>query len=402
MLMENYTIRRHSMMIQVLWHKLKLWKTLTSGVVSVGLLFIATYNIAATPAVQRISQRNPPPEIIGFTLCPSDSLFPGAEIRIQVDVRRNGHHIDYFHWLVETGEGVITDGNGTSRITYQAPNSPGTYQIDVELEYEGTERVRGSATVEVVPEPTRVPTDSVAITINLRSGPSTDYTIIGYLLMGTEVKILGRNNAGNWFFIDSGSQQGWISGIAFQTTPVVMPTLPILTPSPSPTPSPPPTLLSAPTLIAPDDGSESGGTRPDLIWQWEGNVLDSDYYYEVSIWLEDQQDPIDVAWIQYPCYRYDQVPEGKEGQTWEFRWRVAVVKGKPGEKKQWSPVEPCSKWPTVSVWDPGLLTETGRISAISEQRLVKVIVEPPPIPGCPPGGCKETPEPPPRKSPPPR
>jgi hypothetical protein len=61
------------MMIQVLWHKLKLWKSLVSGIVPVGLLLAVTYNTAATPTVQQISQRNPPPEIIGFTLSPSDS-----------------------------------------------------------------------------------------------------------------------------------------------------------------------------------------------------------------------------------------------------------------------------------------------------------------------------------------
>jgi hypothetical protein len=354
-------------MLHTLWHNCGLWRMRTSGAILLGLLLVAAQCNSTPEPTPTPTVKADPPKIIGFTLNPPGSLFPETRISIQVNVSCNGHKIDHYWWVVGAGEGSIVNGNGEPLVTYQAPKTPGSYEVRVELEYKGGPTVKDSTMVEVIPEPTLTPTGTPTPTPTGTLTPTPTPTPTGTPT----------------------------STPTNTPTPTLTPT-PTVTPTPIPTPTPNPTLAPAPALNTPEDGFVSGGTRPDLIWHWEGSVLDSDYYYEVSIWLEDQQDPIDVAWVQYPCYRYDQVPEGKKGQTWEFQWRVAVVKGKPGEKKQWSPVEPCSKWPTVSVWDPGLLTETVRISAISEQRLVKVIVEPPITPGCPPGGCKETHGPPPR------
>lgn len=183
--------------------------------------------------------------------------------------------------------------------------------------------------------------------------------------------------------------------------PTVAPTEPPPSPAATDTPTTPPAppLASAPILLAPDDGIEVSGTRPDLLWWWDGDITaNGNYYFIVTIWLEDQRDPIDVAWVKYPCYRYDQIPEGKEGQTWEFRWRVTVVEGIPTDNKSWSPVETCGPWPhPVEVWNPGAVIR--RVAGESEVRSVKVVVEPPiSVDPCPPGGCKDDNEddPPPR------
>lgn len=346
------------MMIQVLWHKLKLWKSLASGIIPVGLLLIVTYNIAATPAVQQNLQSNPPPEIIGFTLCPPDLLFPGAIIRIQVDVKSNGHRIDKFHWLVETGEGVIIDGNGDSQITYQASKTPGTYQINVELEYEGLERVRGSTIVEVVPEAVVVAANG----LNLRFGPGIIYDPpIGYLRSGDILDIKGRIVSNEWIQVVPASNPemlGWVSAwdeyveinVEWDNIPIVeAPPLPTSTPTP-----PAPVLAHAPTLLKPPNGTYTAlRNRLDLEWMWDG-TLGPDDYYRVEIWnkYNNFSTPIDVAWVKALYYKYDQINEAYDR---EYLWRITVVRGKPVREKDWS----------HQVWEPG-----NQFELVSEESLI--------------------------------
>ena len=156
--------------------------------------------------------------------------------------------------------------------------------------------------------------------------------------------------------------------------------------TPTVTLTPTPTLAPAPVLLTPENDFLSNGERPDLIWGWGDVTQDYNYYYEVTIWLEDQTDPIDAAWVRYPCYRYDEVKEAEYGQTWRFRWSVSVVNGTPGSEKQWSPIQPCGPWVdnVIQVWNPGLSTSTLKISGISEQRWVTIVVDSPTSPGPPP------------------
>ena len=49
-----------------------------------------------------------------------------------------------------------------------------------------------------------------ADTLNVRTGPSTDYGKIGSLTGGTKVTVLGESNG--WYKIDYNGQEGWISG----------------------------------------------------------------------------------------------------------------------------------------------------------------------------------------------
>lgn len=363
-----------------------------------------------TPILNLIE--NSPPQITGFVL-PPDSVLTDAEINIQVNVDRNGHKIKDYQWTTSAGKASIIKGNGTTIITFQAPQSPGSYEVRVTLIYEGGSPVEDSTMVEVVLPPTPTPTHTSTSTptftpspthtpsatptsniryidkdINLREGPGENYPIIEFLFAKTGVEIIGRIVSGDWFHVDpTTSDEGWISALAFQT-PVVLTAIQIETPPPTPTPTLTPTLAPTPKLVEPENGFNSPGTRPGLTWEWGDIILSENYYYEVKIFLEDQSDPIDVAWLQIPCYRYDDVSEGKKDQTWKFYWEVAVVQGTHGTPKQWSPVNMCSQqWSNdIEVWDPGLITETIRISGVSEHRQVTVIVEPPATPGVPPGG----------------
>lgn len=58
-------------------------------------------------------------------------------------------------------------------------------------------------------------------TVNVRSGPSTQYDIIGQLNSGDEVRITGRSDEeSNWLRIDFGEKEGWV---AYFTVTVIGP-----------------------------------------------------------------------------------------------------------------------------------------------------------------------------------
>ena len=83
--------------------------------------------------------------------------------------------------------------------------------------------------------------------INVRSGPSTDYPIIGVLIAGQNVPALGRSEGGNWVQI---VYPGTPEGLAWVYSPLVTidGVLPIVEPPPTPTPRTTPTI--DPTLAA--------------------------------------------------------------------------------------------------------------------------------------------------------
>jgi hypothetical protein len=289
---------------------------------------------------------NMPPKIAGFDMMPSGPICPGMVVSIQVNVIRNEHEIEDFRWSVAENNGDILAGQGSPSIAYKAPVMTGTYDLGIQLVYDGGSLVQGSVTI-VVTEPTSTPTESSTSTPIVTNTPTPTATST--------------------------------------PTPTANP-MPTTTPTPTITPTP--TRTSSPTLVSPPNDFASHGARPDLIWDWSDITQDNNFYYEVTIWLENQEKPIDVAWVRYPCYRYDKVEEGEDDQTWRFRWSVSVVKGSPGLEKQWSPIQSCGRWSNnvIQVWDPGLITSTLQISGLSEQRWIAVVVDSPTTPGPPPGG----------------
>ena len=83
--------------------------------------------------------------------------------------------------------------------------------------------------------------------INVRSGPSTDYPIVGVRVMGQTAPALGRSVGGDWIKIAYPGVEG---GVAWVYAYIVTPsgTLPIVEPPPTPTPRVTPTI--DPTLAA--------------------------------------------------------------------------------------------------------------------------------------------------------
>ncbi|MFC1936746.1 SH3 domain-containing protein [Chloroflexota bacterium] len=85
--------------------------------------------------------------------------------------------------------------------------------------------------------------------INVRSGPGTDYAIVGVLVAGQTVPAFGKSAAGLWIQIGYAGVEG---GIAWVYSPLVTSSLgselPIVEPPPTPTPRVTPTI--DPTLAA--------------------------------------------------------------------------------------------------------------------------------------------------------
>ena len=83
--------------------------------------------------------------------------------------------------------------------------------------------------------------------INVRAGPSTNYNVVGVLIIGQVVPALGRTAGGDWVQIEYPGVQG---GIAWVYSPLVdvSGNLSIVEPPPTPTPQTTPTI--DPTLAA--------------------------------------------------------------------------------------------------------------------------------------------------------
>lgn len=113
-----------------------------------------------------------------------------------------------------------------------------------------------------IPTPTPEPAGVVsADLVNVRTGPSTDFEILGMVSLGEEVDILGRNPEGTWWRVccvtatETGSEEvGWIIGDFveenFSTDAVVAVPLAELPPTPTPAPvqeaAPAPVVAAAP------------------------------------------------------------------------------------------------------------------------------------------------------------
>lgn len=91
------------------------------------------------------------------------------------------------------------------------------------------------------PEPTAMPTATSTATLvvsevkiksnaNLRSGPSTDFGIIGTLQSGAMVRVEGKNAAGTWYKLERG---GWVFGELLDGQPQ---TVAVVTVAPTATP----------------------------------------------------------------------------------------------------------------------------------------------------------------------
>jgi PKD repeat protein len=126
------------------------------------------------------------------------------------------------------------------------------------------------------------PTVTARVNLHIRSGPGTNYPVVGVLLAGQSAQITGVSADGNWWQISfAGAQngRGWISAyyVAAENTqnvPVVeAPSLPP-TPTPTPQPQPPTAVISGPTTaqlgqsVTFDGNGSSASTGSIVHYEW--------------------------------------------------------------------------------------------------------------------------------------
>jgi ABC-type branched-subunit amino acid transport system substrate-binding protein len=138
-------------------------------------------------------------------------------------------------------------------------------------------RFRGNTRVDIdepvgpiptaTPQATATPQGVVATITravqNVRSGPSTDYPIIGQLQQNEQVQVIGANGDFTWVVIQFRGQQGWLSAPILELFGDLN-TLPIITPPPTPTPAPTTTPPPAPDVVI---DSASGAPSPFIVNQ---------------------------------------------------------------------------------------------------------------------------------------
>ena len=104
-----------------------------------------------------------------------------------------------------------------------------------------------------IPTVTGSPSGPIAVVnpdqdqINVRSGPSVDYPIVGVLVSGQRVPALGRSPGGDWVLVEYPGVQGG-SAWVYSFLITLRGSLPIVEPPPTPTPQVTPTI--DPTLAA--------------------------------------------------------------------------------------------------------------------------------------------------------
>jgi len=108
--------------------------------------------------------------------------------------------------------------------------------------------------VPPTPEPTPAPPTQASFTVtaanlNVRSGPGTNYGVIGQIRQGQTFPITGKNQAGNWWQFDYNGRPGWISGQLVRVTNAELVKVATNIPAP-PTAPPRPTAAPQPTAPA--------------------------------------------------------------------------------------------------------------------------------------------------------
>lgn len=145
-----------------------------------------------------------------------------------------------------------------------------------------------------VDTPTPTPAASLLVTapaVNVRSGPSVAYPVIGQVSRNETYTLIGRNEAGTWWQICCvNGQQGWITAQLtaasgpVDTVPVVAP--PDLPPAPPPVAVAPPTATPYPTFTPAPFRPVKLSEGPEM---WETNNP------WLTIWLK-----VYVGQIQFP------------------------------------------------------------------------------------------------------
>jgi hypothetical protein len=139
------------------------------------------------------------------------------------------------------------------------------------------------------PEENQTPVVTASDNVNMRSGPGTNYDVVGTLAAGQSLEIVGRNADSSWWQVSAPDGLCWIAG-SVTTASNVDDSIPVAEAPPAPLPTEPstavePTSEPQPTQPSSSDGDTGstpfeciGGcaTPPDPSCAIKGNVNSKD------------------------------------------------------------------------------------------------------------------------------
>ena len=141
-----------------------------------------------------------------------------------------------------------------------------------------------TATITVTPSPS-VPTVVVSQTTNCRTGPGTQYDLLGSMAPGQSATIIGKYTAGNYWIINNPNSPGscWLWG-QYATVSGNLSGLPEMTPpaTPTPTMTPTPAAPAAPKHFDETHSCTSGGLlfyNVHVAMTWQDLASNEDGYY---------------------------------------------------------------------------------------------------------------------------
>ena len=159
------------------------------------------------------------------------------------ELRSNLQSIDNFEGVqgllrpAQLGPGETS--NNVSVVTFNTFGAP-----QLTARYAGGVRIPGGEAPQPItptPPPTATPEGVVATVAdrpfqNVRSGPSTQFEVLGRLNEGEQARVIGANRDLTWIVIDFRSQQGWMSAPLLDIFGDLR-TVPIVESPPTPTPA---------------------------------------------------------------------------------------------------------------------------------------------------------------------
>lgn len=218
-----------------------------------------------------------------------------------------------------------------------------------------------TAESEAATEPTATPPaaeePATSRSSNVRQGPGTDYPIVTTLAADAPLTIVGRNEAGDWYQIETAARAGWIAATLVSNAPA-LDTIPLATDIlPAPTPEPADTAAPATPAAAAAGGPLNVSFINPHYNCTRGDGVDDFYrYFQIDLFIENTSgqtitapwkpsrwiitdgvnERIDETMLQWcnrfsGCYEQPDIePGGSAGWTWVneraelYEWVKAV------------------------------------------------------------------------------
>lgn len=204
-----------------------------------------------------------------------------------------------------------------------------------------TEQVALAANIPPTPtpSPTPVPKPEIVVLnprVNIRSGPSTDFDIVGQAEEGSRLEVVGRNQDSNWWQVCCvNGQEGWITADLVRTEgPIEQVALAANLPTATPRPTPTVAAVAAsatttPTLtVEPDAGTFAFELTETTTFPFSGN----DYFRVAAKVRDEENNPLGNSYLR--------IVNETTGQQWlssqsgDYAWEYSAPSADFGDFRE--------------------------------------------------------------------